>query len=472
VRMGGAGGHDYDCGDGPYRGGGGNCHEGPAGPEDTRCRPSHAGQLALDAEAGRLAPVPAGLINGTAYGGGTQPPLEPFRVLAALRRLLEDRQVADTEVLRIVGPPYPVTGCELTGDLDALIKGRQAVIRETGRITITGVPVPGPAADAAAPPDRRGWTGYEVSSRPSRPAHLIIESLPARTSPLDAYQAITKQAGSHGWIGSGPERAERPALPVAEIDDQSRRNQVRIGLVLKPGSDSATGGYRQVLRDTAFIHLAVTNVAMIAVGWGVFTWLLPPYAHNQTGIDAPLIGLLLLANATTVVIAQVPVARLAEGRRRVVLITLAAMLFAAACLLVAAAPRGTGRAYPELIAASIAVGIGECLHTTALMPLVADLAPASLRGRYMASMGFSWWIGLAIAPTLGTQLLSAASAATFIAAAGVAAVAAASALALEPRLPSAVRFTPRPGGPAPPRKPAQSEPAQGKAPTLRSKEHE
>jgi hypothetical protein len=53
------------------------------------------------------------------------------------------------------------------------------------------------------------------------------------------------------------------------------------------------------------------------------------------------------------VIAQVPVARLAEGRRRVVLITLTAALFAAACLLVAAAPRGTGRAYPELIAASV-----------------------------------------------------------------------------------------------------------------------
>jgi hypothetical protein len=211
----------------------------PAEPEDTRCRPSHAGQLVLDAEAHRLAPVPVGLINGTAYGGGTRPPLEPFRVLAALRRLLDDRRVADAEVLRIVGPPHPVTGCDLTGDLDALIEGRRAVIRQTGRITISGVADPEPAADAAVPPGRRGWTGYEVSSRPSRPVHLIIESLPARTSPLDAYQAITKQAESHGWIGSGPERVERPALPVAEIDDQSRRNQIRIGLVLKPGSDPA-----------------------------------------------------------------------------------------------------------------------------------------------------------------------------------------------------------------------------------------
>jgi hypothetical protein len=140
-------------------------------------------------------------------------------------------------VLRIVGPPYPVTGCDLTGNLDALAKGRLAAIRQTGRITITGVPIPEP--DAAVPPGRRGWTGSEISSRPLRPAHLIIESLPARTSPLEACQAITKQAKSHGWIGSGPERVERPALPVADINDRSRRNQIRIELILKPGSDPA-----------------------------------------------------------------------------------------------------------------------------------------------------------------------------------------------------------------------------------------
>ena len=105
----------------------------------------------------------------------------------------------------------------------------------------------------------------------------------------------------------------------------------------------AAGGYRLVLRDRAFVHLAVTNVAMIAVGWGVFTWLLPPYARNEIGISTPLIGLLLLANAATVTVAQLPIARLAEGRRRAVLIALAAAIFVGACLLVLAA--GPGRAW-------------------------------------------------------------------------------------------------------------------------------
>jgi MFS family permease len=100
-----------------------------------------------------------------------------------------------------------------------------------------------------------------------------------------------------------------------------------------------------------------------------------------------------------------------------------------------------------LLAAVVAVGVGECFHTTALMPLVADLAPPALRGRYMAATGLSWWLGLGLAPTLGTQLLSVSPPATMLAAAGVALAAALSALALERDLPSSIRLTPRPAGP-------------------------
>ena len=74
-----------------------------------------------------------------------------------------------------------------------------------------------------------------------------------------------------------------------------------------------------------------------------------------------------------------------------------------------------------------------------LSPLVADLAPEGLRGRYMAVMGLAWWTGLAIAPTLGAQLLSHPPTAVFLAAAGTAAVAAVSALTLE-------RSCPKPPG--------------------------
>ena len=67
-----------------------------------------------------------------------------------------------------------------------------------------------------------------------------------------------------------------------------------------------------------------------------------------------------------------------------------------------------------LVASVVPVRVGECFHTMAIMLLIADLAPAAERGRYMATMGFSWWIGLTIAPTVGGELLGVSPAVLFI----------------------------------------------------------
>src|SRR5262249_13601696 len=133
--------------------------------------------------------------------------------------------------------------------------------------------------------------------------------------------------------------------------------------------EPVAGGYRVVLRDRPFVRLALINIAMIAVGWGAFTWLVPPFASAEVGVGASLIGVLLVGNALTVVLAQIPVARLAEGRRRAVWMATAALLFVAAFLLVFGSDR---LGYRALLVAAILVGVGECFHTTALMPLVAD----------------------------------------------------------------------------------------------------
>src|SRR5215472_4728605 len=86
-----------------------------AGPAYTECRLSHAGRVALQAERHQLAPVPLGLINGTRYRSTArppwdalepvQPPLDTFRVLAALDTLGKNPDVSDAEILDVVGPP-------------------------------------------------------------------------------------------------------------------------------------------------------------------------------------------------------------------------------------------------------------------------------------------------------------------------------------------------------------------------------
>jgi MFS family permease len=205
-----------------------------------------------------------------------------------------------------------------------------------------------------------------------------------------------------------------------------------------------TGGYRRLLRDRAFVHFALTNIALIAVGWGVLAWIVPPYAKDLA-IAPGLIGLLLLANAATVVVAQVPIVKSAEGRSRVGALVLGAAAWVGACMLAVVAEGVTPTvAYLCLVAAAIAFGLGECLHATVFLPLVADLAPSELRGRYMAAIGLTWWLGLALAPTLGAQLLAVSPTLALAGAAALSGATIVSLLALEARLPLGMRLIPRP----------------------------
>ena len=278
------------------------------------------------------------------------------------------------------------------------------------------------------------------------PAHLRH-----RATGLSRVAANVGAAGGAGLGGLVAARGLPGFIGLYVVNGLTYLGYVAILLAAVPGSDrpgdgrpeAVAGRYRTVARDRAFVQLALVNLAMIAVGWGVFTWLVPPYAQNRLGVDARLIGVLLLANAATVAVAQLPVARFAEGRRRVVMVAAAAGTFVVACGLVLLARPGVG--YPLVLVACVLVGIGECLHTTVLMPLVADLAPAGLRGRYMASMGLSWWAGLAVAPALGAQLLAVSGTATFAVSAVLALAAGVGALSMEPRIPVGARLTP--GGP-------------------------
>jgi hypothetical protein len=183
--------------------------------------------------------VPVGLINGSTYRGGTRPPLDPSGVLAALRRLLEDPGVPDGDLISLAGPPWQGTDCDLTGDLAALASGRRVVLRESGRITITSVPVPQEPTDAPPEAADAGQLAEAGDSHPSFPAHLVIESLPARTNAFEVAAEVASRASRRQWHGPHAELARRTALPVYHVDDQANGADVRILLTLYPNSDPA-----------------------------------------------------------------------------------------------------------------------------------------------------------------------------------------------------------------------------------------
>ena len=64
------------------------------------------------------------------------------------------------------------------------------------------------------------------------------------------------------------------------------------------------------------MRYVVLNAAFITVGMAVIVELLPPYAKNYAGVNEREIGLLWMVNSIVVVIAQLPIAKLGEGRSR------------------------------------------------------------------------------------------------------------------------------------------------------------
>jgi MFS family permease len=208
------------------------------------------------------------------------------------------------------------------------------------------------------------------------------------------------------------------------------------------GVDEPTG-YLFALRDRAFLALLGLNVVFVTAGYAQLETL-PVFAKNQAHVSERGIGLVFLVNSLVIVLAQLPVTKLVEGRRRMAMIALMTTFWAAAWLLVF----GAGLWLSALAAGAVIVvaggifAIGECLQGPTQQALIAQLAPDHLRGRYMALSTSSWSIGWIAGPAIGAFVLQQEPLALWPAAAGLCLAAGAGGLLLERRLPASVRRTP------------------------------
>ena len=222
--------------------------------------------------------------------------------------------------------------------------------------------------------------------------------------------------------------------------------------------DASTLGYRAVLRDRNFVWLLGLNVLFVAVGYEVFA-LLPPFAKNYADVSERWVGTMWLANTLLIVLIQLPVSKALEGRRRMRALALMSLLFAAAALIVLGGGiwfTGTAAAL-VFVFATLVFGVGETLQGPTQAPLVADLAPDHLRGRYFALGSMSWSAGSILGPAIGGPLLGWHPLAVWPLAAAISVVAAIGCLALERRLPDRVLRSPAgdvPDGAEPLPKPA------------------
>jgi MFS family permease len=177
---------------------------------------------------------------------------------------------------------------------------------------------------------------------------------------------------------------------------------------IAPATTHGNGtGYRAVARDRPFLIVIAANVVLVVVGHTFFSNILPPFAKAHTPVGPAEIGIIILVNTSFIVIAQIPAVRVVARMRRTHAFAATSALFAVALLAVLPATL----IHSELAATSVLAGvaivlaIGEIAHILVLGPLVADMAPAHLLGRYLSLYTLTFTGSLALGPAIGGLLL-------------------------------------------------------------------
>jgi MFS family permease len=315
-------------------------------------------------------------------------------------------------------------------------------------------------AFALMPLIRAPWQAFAVyvvwgvgsgSFWPAQSTLLAALTPPAKRSPSYALQRLTMNLGAAiGGIAAGliASVAHPSTFTVLFLVNCATYVAYMIVLVrlrtpeLHP--ERAVGSWRAVVRDRTFVAYTALNAAFMTAAISLMIELLPAFAKNVTHVSEQQVGLIYALDAIGIVLFQLPVAKLLQGRRRMRGLAAMGLVWAVSMTIVwvAGVWTTTTVAAVVLCGAMLVFALGECLHGAIHAPLGVDLAPPQLVGRYLALSSLSWQVGWIVGPAAGGFVLQHAPLLLWPAAAAANLACAAGALALEPRLPSRVRITP------------------------------
>ena len=333
------------------------------------------------------------------------------------------------------------------------------------RTTLTGSLVGMAVVYSLFPLIREPWHAFVLNGLagaasgafwPSQSALLSALAPRERRHAAFAQQRVTMNLGIGlgALVGGLIARAEEPAS-FTKLFVLDALTFVVFALILrrvpKPasleegaGRTGDGGGFGAVLRDRPFMAFIGLNTVVIAASVAPLSELFPIFAKTEAHVSEGGIGLIFFLNTLAVVVIQLPVARLVEGHRRMRALAAMGMLFALTwtSVLAVALWLEAGVATALFAAAFVVFAVGECLHGTVQGPMVSDLAPPRLLGRYMALSASSWQVAFVVGPGVGGFVLQAQPFALWPLAAALCLGAGVAALALERRLPPEVRRTP------------------------------
>jgi MFS family permease len=173
-------------------------------------------------------------------------------------------------------------------------------------------------------------------------------------------------------------------------------------------ADAGGKGFRAVARDRKFVVLVTVNLILIIVGYALFANILAPFVKAHAHVGPGAIGTLFVVNTFFVAVAQVPISRLFKRVRPAWTFAAASGLFAIGLLGVLAVTLIQSRLAATVLLCVIATvfAVGECVHSVVHGPVVVDLAPPHLLGRYISVLALTVTGGFAIGPTIGGAVLA------------------------------------------------------------------
>jgi len=161
---------------------------------------------------------------------------------------------------------------------------------------------------------------------------------------------------------------------------------------------SASGSYRQMLRDRAFLGF-VGVYALHALCGTMMFMLLPVYANEQFAVSGGRTGIIMSVGALMPVILQYSAARLATRFHAPRVLALGAGCYVASFLIVA-----TGTGFWQFLIGFCVLQIGLLITLPTASTLTANAAPANMRGRYMSAYSLAGWAGFGLGPLVGGLL--------------------------------------------------------------------
>jgi MFS family permease len=154
------------------------------------------------------------------------------------------------------------------------------------------------------------------------------------------------------------------------------------------------GGMGTVLRDRIFVGYLLLNLGAVIVIMQHMSTL--PIAMTADGLSAATFGWVIAVNGVLIVLGQLFVPKLIDGRDRSRVLALATLITGVGFGLVAFADR------VWLFALTVVIWtLGEMLLSPSNAATIAVLSPRALRGRYQGLNSLSWSAGVALAPIAG-----------------------------------------------------------------------